>query len=219
MYALSNSAHVFRGLDEVEVNYLGCDTWYAAQVVSMDSGDSAANSSYTVRYTDGGEEETVTVSNIRSVRGGCKSIPSADQEEDEEDKGLDESDCSTAGSFREANTGGLVTPLFRLGMGDDNAPHLCTYELLARIGNAFRKLHERSSSKGFEELNIISASLMASILDQKQEGHRGDVNAADHWRAEAVSYYNDAIICAMNEGKNQTAESYINICSQLEGHI
>jgi hypothetical protein len=68
---------MFVVLDSVEADYLGCGSWYPAEVISAQNTGSGW--SYSVRYSDGGEEETgKSADGVRGLGGTGKKEQAAE---------------------------------------------------------------------------------------------------------------------------------------------
>jgi hypothetical protein len=149
----------------VEVNYFGCGSWYSAVVVS--TFEEGGGWMYHIRYSDGGEEETVGADCIRPVAvagasageteeggGGVESATGAvetgavelseicvtekESAADATMKGYDTSvQSATMFSIKGGGFAEGVPYKHRVGIGGDNTPLMEMYEVLATLGKLY----------------------------------------------------------------------------------
>lgn len=217
----------------VEANYLGCGSWYSAEVISAQYQGSSWM--YSVRYVDGGEEESnISSESVRNVGGQCAihETETALTEANEASVGEgSHSERRAAGGYEDAEHekgchnkhDGLVTPMCRLGLGSDNEPHLSIHQILACIGEIYRLLFEanvvsRQSAASTACSALMTTSLLGNELGllSSSVGSQGATSQKDHYHALALSYYNQALVCALADEKKTSSQEYTSICFELE---
>jgi hypothetical protein len=223
--------HNFRGItvtaDSVEADYLGCGSWYPAEVISAQNTGSGW--SYSVRYSDGGEEETgKSADGVRGLggTGGAEYVSfnmSAHGEETGDGRHTASSSSSEYDESEEVDKhDGLVTLMCRLGLGSDDEPHLCVHQMLACIGQIYKGLYDGSIVAGQSSSKVACRALLSSLLGEEQGSmstSSGNSATKDHLHALASSYYNQALVCALAEEKKQSSHEYTAICFELENVV
>ena len=226
-------------LDIVEADW-GGESWYMAQIMEVIEPrlSETGTRMYLIKYSDGGEEMCLPLERIRAVppSNSCEDHDAPDEDvaaEVKKDKIIKNSD---SGSQSE---GGLVSSLYRIGIGNDNEVSMCIYELLGNLGRLYAELAQSGAdpcglliSEDNEDCDLFCWKFSNQLYEFALSQTYGNFNFFSEINREemptpaapkrqtlnsiAAQYYNCAFEDAMEKGHTKHANVYIGKANKLE---